>query len=131
MKDIKQLNEDLLYEAHMLMPINEMATLTGDIEVHNEDDNRPNADQLKFAHFHFRGVHFKLSRTCPKNAAQARKLIAFNKEQSKISDKDLTDLCKILRSKPIKPRKNSFKTVYDQILEIWETLNGREVDYID
>lgn len=131
MDNFKQINEDLIYEYHLAMPINEMAKLTGDIEVHNENDNSPNADQLKFAHFHFRGVHFKLSRICPKNASQARKLIAFTKEQKKLTDKDLTDLCKILNGKPVKPRRTPYKTVYEQIIDIWETLNDRDADFID
>ena len=38
MKKAKELTEELLYNIHMLMPINEMARLTGDIEVHNEDE---------------------------------------------------------------------------------------------
>lgn len=129
--DKKQLNEDLLYELHLAMPINEMARLTGGIEVHNEDDDSACANELKFAHFHWKGVHFRLSRNIPKNATQARKMIAFSKEQNKLSDHELTELCKILRSKPVKPRKTNFKTVYDQIVEMWETLNERDVDYID
>lgn len=129
--DKKQLNEDLLYELHLAMPINEIARLTGGIEVHNEDDDSEHANELKFAHFHWKGVHFRLSRNIPKNATQARKMIAFSKEQNKLSDHELTELCKILRSKPVKPRKTNFKTVYDQIVEMWETLNERDVDYID
>lgn len=129
--DKKQLNEDLLYELHLAMPINEMARLTGGIEVHNEDDDSECANELKFAHFHWKGVHFRLSRNIPKNATQARKMIAFSKEQNKLSDHELTELCKILRSKPVKPNKNPFKTVYEQIIQIWETLNERDVDYID
>lgn len=38
MKKAKELTEELLYNIHMLMPINEMARLAGDIEVHNEDE---------------------------------------------------------------------------------------------
>lgn len=129
--DIKQLNEEILYEMHMTMPINEMARLTGDIEVHSEDDESQYANELKFAHFHWKGVHFRLSRNIPKNATQARKMIAFSKERNKLDDYELTELCKILKSKPVKPRKTKFKTVYEQIIEVWETLNERDVDYID
>lgn len=129
--NIKQLNEEILYEMHMTMPINEMARLTGDIEVHSEDDESQYANELKFAHFHWKGVHFRLSRNIPKNATQARKMIAFSKERNKLDDYELTELCKILKSKPVKPRKTKFKTVYEQIIEVWETLNERDVDYID
>lgn len=130
--DKKQFNEDqLLYELHLATPINEIARLTGGIEVHNEDDDSECANELKFAHFHWKGVHFRLSRNIPKNATQARKMIAFSKEQNKLSDYELTELCKILRSKPVKPNKNPFKTVYEQIIQIWETLNERDADYID
>lgn len=131
MTKAKQLNEDMLYEYHLAMPINEMATLTGGIEVHNEDDDSQCANELKFAHFHYKGVHFRLSRSCPKNATQARKMIAFTREQNKIQDHELTELCKILASRPVKPRKTPFKRVYDQIIDQWELLNDREVDYID
>lgn len=129
--NIKQLNEEILYEMHMTMPINELARLTGDIEVHSEDDESQYANELKFAHFHWKGVHFRLSRNIPKNATQARKMIAFSKERNKLDDYELTELCKILKSKPVKPRKTKFKTVYEQIIEVWETLNERDVDYID
>ena len=129
--NIKQLNEEILYEMHMTMPINEMARLTGDIEVTSEDNNSEYVNELKFAHFHWKGVHFRLSRNIPKNATQARKMIAFSKERNKLDDYELTELCKILKSKPIKPRKNPFKTVYEQIINVWETLNERDVDYID
>lgn len=129
--NIKQLNEEILYEMHMTMPINEMARLTGDIEVHSEDDESQYANELKFAHFHWKGVHFRLSRNIPKNATQARKMIAFSKERNKLDDYELTELCKILKSKPVKPRKTKFKTVYEQIIEVWETLNERDADYID
>lgn len=129
--NIKQLNEEILYEMHMTMPINEMARLTGDIEVHSEDDESQYANELKFVHFHWKGVHFRLSRNIPKNATQARKMIAFSKERNKLDDYELTELCKILKSKPVKPRKTKFKTVYEQIIEVWETLNERDADYID
>ena len=129
--NIKQLNEEILYEMHMTMPINEMARLTGDIEVHSEDDESQYANELKFAHFHWKGVHFRLSKNMPKNVTQARKMIAFSKERNKLDDHELTELCKILKSKPVKPRKTKFKTVYEQIIEVWETLNERDADYID
>lgn len=122
---IQKLNEEL-------QPINEMAKLTGGIVVHNENDNSENIDQLKFAHFHWKGVRFKLSRHIPKNVSELRKMIAFpSKENFKLSDFELTELVNILKSKPVKPRKNSFRTVYQQIIEMWETLNERDVDYID
>lgn len=122
--------EDLYYTIESKY-INEMARLTGDIIVHNENDNSIKTDQLKFAHFHWKNIHFKLSRKMPKNATQLRKLIAFDKEQKLISDNELTQLVKILKSKPIKPKITPFKTVYEQIINIWETLNEREADFID
>ncbi len=130
MDNFKQINEDLIYEYHLAMPINEMAKINGVIEVHNEDDDSPDADQLKFAHFHYKGIHFKFSRKIPKNATQARKMIAFSREQNKIDDHELTELCKILRSRPV--RKNTgFKTVYEFALSMWVGLNDRDADFID
>lgn len=129
--EFKTLNEELQYIYHTTMQITEMARLTGDIIVHNENDESMDNNELKFAHFHYKNIHFKLSRNIPKNASQARKMIAFSKEQPKIEDHELTELCKILKSKPVKPRKNSFKTVYDQIIEVWETINERDADFID
>lgn len=131
MQDIKQLNEDLLYELHVAMPINEMAKINGVIEIHNENDDSPEADQLKFAHFHYKGIHFKFSRDIPKNVTQARKLIAFKREQTKITDKELTELCKILKSKPMRKLGNKFDNVYECAIFTWEILNDRDVDYID
>lgn len=130
-KDFKQINEELQYIYHTTMRITEMAKLTGDIIVHNEDDESLDNNELKFAHFHYNNIHFRLSRHIPKNATQARKMIAFSKEQSLINDHELTELCRILASKPVKPRKTHFKTVYEQIIEVWETLNDRDADFID
>ena len=53
-------------------------------------------------------------------------MIAFSKERNKLDDYELTELCKILKSKPVKPRKTKFKTVYEQIIEVWETLNEND-----
>lgn len=129
--DIKQINEDLIYELHIKMPINEMAKINGVIEVHNEDDSSPEADQLKFAHFHYKGIHFKFSRNMPKNVQDVRKMIAFKREQNKIDDHELTELCKILKSRPIRKLAGKFDTVYECALATWEILNDRDVDYID
>lgn len=130
MKKAKELTEELLYNIHMLMPINEMATINNVIEVHNENDNSIQSHQLKFAHFHYEGIHFRFSRNIPKNASQARKMIAFSREQNKIDDFELTQLCKILASRP--NRKNvSAKTVYQYALDLWEGLNDRDADFID
>lgn len=128
--NLKESNEELLYEIHTSIPINEMAKLTGDIEVHNENDNSPNADQLKFTHFHYKGIHFRFSRSIPKNATEARSMIAFRREQSKITDRELTELCKVLKSKPIRKTGN-FKTVYECAVTLWEFLNDRDADFID
>lgn len=129
--NIKKLTEDLLYELHIAMPINEMAKLDGGIEVHNEDDESADIEQLKFAHFHYNGIHFKFSRNIPKNATQARKLIAFNREQTKIDDHELTQLVRILNARPTRPRKTKAKTVYEAVIDIWELLNERDADFID
>ena len=43
--------------------------------------------------------------------SQLRKLIAFDKEQKLISDNELTQLAKILKSKPTRPKKTKAKTV--------------------
>lgn len=129
--DISKLNEELIYELHMATPINEMAELDGNIEVHSENDKSADMQELKFAHFHWNGVHFKFSRTLPKNASQLRKMIAFDREQNKVDDFELNKLAKILASKPTRPKKTSAKTVYEAVIDIWELLNERDVDYID
>lgn len=129
--DIKQLNEEIIYTVHTTMPINEMARLDGDIEVHNEDDSSMDIEELKFAHFHWNGVHFKFSRNIPKNATALRKTIAFSKEQTKLDDFELNQLVKILSMRPTRPKKTKAKTVYEAVIDIWELLNNREVDFID
>lgn len=130
-QQLQELNEELLYEMFLSIPINEMATLDGGIDVHNEDDSSIDVDQLKFAHFHWNGVHFKFSRKLPENVTQLRKLIAFKKEQTKLDDFELSKLVKILGSRPTRPKKTSARTVYEAVIDIWELLNNRTVDYID
>lgn len=129
--DFKQLNEDVLYEYHKLIPINEMADVGYGVEVHNEDDNSPNADQLKFAHFHWGGVHFKFSKNLPKNATQLKQMIAFKRELNKLDDHELSKLVKILKSKPPINKFGKYNNVYEKALDYWMTFNEREIDYID
>lgn len=61
--NIKNLNEEVVLELHSLAKINEVAKIEKEIELRNEDDG----DVVKFAHFHFRGVHFKFMRNCPQS----------------------------------------------------------------
>ena len=122
--------EDLYYTTESKY-INEMAKLDGGIIVHNENDSSTKTDQLKFAHFHYKNIHFKFSKNLPKNVSQLRKLIAFDKEQKLISDNELTQLAKILKSKPTRPKKTKAKTVYEAIIDIWELLNERDADFVD
>ena len=128
--DFKQINEDLIYEIHMATPINEMAKINGVIIVHNEDDESEGMDQLKFAHFHYKNIHFRFSRNIPKNATQARRMIAFKREQSKIDDHELTELCKVLKSRPVR-KHVSAPTVYQYAMDVWVGLNDRDIDFID
>lgn len=76
------------------------------------------------------GIPFKFSRTLPKSATQARKLIAFSKEQNKITDRELTELCNVLKSRPNR-KEAGVKTVYEYALALWAGLNDRDVDCID
>lgn len=41
---MKDINEDFIYAYHTNIPLNEMARINDVIEVHNEDDNSPEAD---------------------------------------------------------------------------------------
>ena len=129
--DFKQLNEDVLYEYHKLMPINEMADVGYAVEVHNDNDNNTDADQLKFAHFHWQGVHFKFSKNLPKNATQLKQMIAFKRELNKLDDHELSKLVKILKSKPPINKFGKYNNVYEKALDYWMTFNEREIDYID
>ena len=91
----------------------------------NEDDG----DVVKFAHFHFKGVHFKFMRNCPQTKEDIVKMIAFpKKELQKLSSKDIKDLLKLLHSSW---DKNSSMTVYEACIAVWGTLHDREIDYID
>ena len=128
---LRILHEEDLYYTTESKYINEMARIKGVIIVHNENDNSLELNQLKFAHFHYKNIHFKFSRNLPKNATQLRKLIAFGKEQKLISDNELTQLAKILKSKPDKNKFIKANTVYDMALGLWELLNEREADFVD
>lgn len=128
--DFQQLNEDIIYQYHKMTPINELADVGFGVEVHNDDDKSKEADQLKFAHFHWKGVHFKFKRTCPKNMTELRQMIAFKREQTKISNHELTRLCKLLKSKPPINDYLNANTVYELAMGLWKILNKREIDYI-
>lgn len=124
MNEIKKLNEEVMLELHSLDTINEMAKIEKEIELRNEDDG----DVVKFAHFHFRGVHFKFMRECPQTKEDIVKMVAFpKKELQKLSSKDLTDLLKLLNSKYSKDNR---LTVYDACKIVWDSLHDREIDYI-
>lgn len=82
---IEKLNEEIILQLHSLAVINEMAKINKQIELRNEDDG----DTVKFAHFHFRGVHFKFMRKCPETKEDIVRMVAFpNKELQKLSTKD-------------------------------------------
>ena len=128
---LRILHEEDLYYTTELKYINEMADVGFGVIVHNENDNCLELNQLKFAHFHYKNIHFKFSRNLPKNAAQLRKLIAFDKEQKLISDRELNQLAKILKSKPLNNKRSNYASIYDKSIEYWETLNKREADFVD
>lgn len=75
---LENINEELLLQLHSLATINEMAKIEKEIELRNEDDG----DVIKFAHFHFRGVHFKFMRNCPQTKEDIVKMVAFPKKKS-------------------------------------------------
>lgn len=127
--DIKQLNEELRYV------LNEMAQISGKIEVNNEDIvNSKGIKQEKFPHFHWmykRKIHFKFATRCPKNIKELRKLIAFNSEQKLITDGELSKLLKDLKSSA---SENVYKglTVYDAGLKHWKFLHpDRHMELIE
>ena len=95
------------------------------IIIHNDRNS------LKFAHFHYNNVYFKFTEECPKNITQLKAMIAFKFDQKKISDKELTDLLKILERKPSGKKRGKYDCVYDLVIDTWETLNERDADYID
>jgi hypothetical protein len=110
------------YVHKALEPIFEFARLDGGTEVRNAGSDE------KFAHFHWKGVHFKFQRNLPKTKTELRPMIAFSKEESKLSEKDLSDLLKILKQKP---QRALAPTVYEALINQWEILNERDADYID
>lgn len=122
---VEKLNEEIILQLHSLAVINEMAKINKQIELRNEDDG----DTVKFAHFHFRGVHFKFMRKCPETKEDIVRMVAFpNKELQKLSTKDIKDLLVLLHSNW---DKNSSMTVYEACIAVWGTLHDREMDYID
>lgn len=108
----------------LTQPLLEMAYLDGGIIVNNDNSD------TKFAHFHWNGVHFAFLKSCPKNATEIKKMIVFPKEKSKLDDHKLTELAKLLNSKP-QMKRGTYNSVYDRVLDYWETLNGRDADYVD
>lgn len=124
MHKIEKLNEKVMLELHSLATINEMAKIEKEIELRNEDDG----DVVKFAHFHFRGVHFKFMRECPQTKEDIIKMVAFpKKELQTLSAKDIRDLLRLLNSKYSKDNR---LTVYDACKIVWDSLHDREIDYI-
>lgn len=122
---LKKLNEEIILQLHSLAVINEMAKIEKEIELRSEDDG----DIVKFAHFHFRGVHFKFMRECPQTKEDILKMVAFpNKELQKLSSKDIKDLLKLLNKRY---SKNNQLNVYDACKIVWDSLHDREMDYID
>lgn len=129
-KDIKQLNEKLAIIQDN-QNINEMANIEKCIIVHNDKEPGQSLDNDKFAHFHYNDIHFKFKQECPKNLTELKTMIAFDSEKSQISDRELSELLKILQRKPSGKKRGNYERVYDFVIDTWETLNEREVDYID
>ena len=130
MKDIQEINEELsiiLDNNNM----NEMANIEKCIVVHNDRETGQIGDNLKFAHFHYKNIHFKFKQECPRNVIELRQMIAFESEQTKIKDNELSDLLKILQKKPSNNKRIKADNVYDFVIGTWETLNEREADYMD
>lgn len=128
--DIEHINEELaIIQDNDNMY--EMANIEKQIIVHNDRENGQAGDNLKFAHFNYKNVHFKFTQECPKNITQLKEMIAFNVEQKKLNDKDLTELLKLLKRKPSGKKRGIYNCVYDLVIDTWETLNERDADYID
>lgn len=117
--DFEKLNEQLK------IVLNEHSRIANQIDVHPETDG-------KFAHFHWvykDNIHFKFSKEFPKNIELLRKCIAFDSEQTKITDAELTKLIKILKKKITFDRQ--MMSVYDATQILWRRLNNnKEIDYI-
>ena len=129
-KDIKQLNEKLaIIQDNQNM--NEMANIEKYIIVHNDKEPGQSLDNDKFAYFHYNDIHFKFKQECPKNLTELKTMIAFDSEKNQISDRELSELLKILQRKPSGKKRGNYERVYDFVIDTWETLNEREVDYID
>lgn len=129
MTSMKQINEELaIIQDNINMY--EMANIEKCILVHNDKEAGQEED-YKFAHFHYKNIHFKFMQDCPKNITQLKQMIAFSVERNKLSDKDLSDLLKILKRKPSRNTRMKADTVYDFVVGTWETLNERDADYID
>lgn len=111
-------------EKEYVKKIFEFARLDGGTEVRNDADG----EVQKFAHFHWKGVHFKFQRELPKTQAELKKMVAYPKELSILSEKDYIDLLRILKQKPQRAKTD---TVYEGLINQWEILNQRDADYID
>lgn len=130
-KNAQQINEELLIVQDELN-IDEMAKIEKFIIVHNDKEPGQDLDNEKFAHFHYANIHFKFRKECPKNITQLREMIAFNSEQTKITDKELSELLKLLKRKPSRQGKAFHSNVYDKVVDAWSILNeDRDIDYID
>lgn len=122
--EYKKAQEEFLES--VVQPLLEMATLDGDIVVRND------GAETKFAHFHWKGVHFRFQRNLPKNSTELKNMIAFESEKNYLKPDDYKYLLSLLAKKPVKGnRRGNYKTVYDLAQDQWELLNERTLDYID
>ena len=123
MKESKKVSEKLKEQFPELFAMNEMAELDGGIIVRNDNDDS------KFSHFHWGGVHFNLFEQIPKNITDLRNRIHFEKEESRLTTKQLKDLLNILYLKSTKKAGRLFDNVHEFVVAQWELLNNREVDF--
>lgn len=128
--ELQKLNEEFwIFKDSQNM--NEMARIEKVIIVHNDREPGQDIDNLKFAHFHYNNIHFKFRQQCPKNITELKTMIAFNSEITKINNKALSTLLGILQRRPSGSLRGKYNNVYDYVLDVWETLNERNADFID
>ena len=125
MSEVQRLNQEIAIVQDTLT-INEMARIEKFILVHN--DTEPND---KFAHFHYKDIHYRFASKCPKNITELKKLIAFKVEVSKVKESDLTELLSLLQKQPTGKNRGNYSNVYDKVLDTWETLNERDADVVE
>ena len=121
-KDIKQLNEKLaIIQDNQNM--NEMANIEKYIIVHNDKEPGQSLDNDKFAYFHYNDIHFKFKQECPKNLTELKTMIAFDSEKNQISDRELSELLKILQRKP-SGKKLREKALEDEFMKVFDLINN-------